>query len=493
MRTIGTQVLFALTTALAAALGVGCGSDAGTTPAEASEIAFHGEASALPDFSYDTGLLPDNSPVQLDLGVSVAGGVTADAIAISSGPAASPTLSGKPGSGQYKLDVHFKLGGKLHVDVKGVPQYDGPIPGIENIDVMFGGSAAFDPFLLDGMASTTANIPETKLPPIPLPGGIPGVLQITIDGSSTLTSEFRGVCAGVTAGPEAMGTYRGETSTSGRLKLLTAIEIKIPLLGSKSFAGPDIDLPLGPTKAGLDLGTKPVPGGGDAKPGASVAKVDGCSSDATTSSTGAGGAGGTGSGGAPSTSTGSNGTGGGGVCVPVDISMYQTPYHPPSGAHQGLCTTTQIDGLSTACFASAATADTCAAYKAQNQACYDCAVTDSTTPGWGAVVFYPALAVLNIGGCVVALDSTYTVCAKAVEASADCAMEMCKNCDPADGATFDTCFYSAFPAGSTCDTLTSAGTDACAAKNGADPYATCAGNPDFLANFAVVTQAICGQ
>jgi hypothetical protein len=308
----------------------------------------------------------------------------------------------------------------------------------------------------------------------------------------------------VTEGPDAKGTYRGETSTSGKLKLTTAIEIKIPLLGSKSFAGPDIDLPLGPTKAGLDLGTKPVPGGGDAKPGASVAKLNGCSADATTSSTGAGGAGGTGSGGAPSTSTGSNttgsngtssSTGGGGTCVPVDISMYQSPYHPPSGAHQGLCTTTQIDGLSTACFASTATTATCAAYKAkaQNMACVDCAITDSTAPGWGAVVLYPDLAVLNIGGCIVALDSTYTACAKAVEASADCGLEMCKNCDPADAATFDACYYGAFPAGSTCDTVTSAGTDACAAKGGVDPYTSCALGADFVANFTAVAQAICGM
>jgi hypothetical protein len=98
----------------------------------------------------------------------------------------------------------------------------------------------------------TAQIPETKLPPIPLPGGIPGSLVVTIAGGSTLTSELHGVCASVANG---QARYVASTTTHGALKLVPAIEIDVPLAGKKTFDVPPVDVDVPMVTGALDLGS----------------------------------------------------------------------------------------------------------------------------------------------------------------------------------------------------------------------------------------------
>src|SRR5262249_11431969 len=111
-------------------------------------VVFHGEAPALPGFGYDTGLQPSISPVQIDLMLSAAGSAIVDA----SGSANGSQVVGTPGSGKFALDVHIKAAGRLKVALSAI-NYDGNIPGIDGLDIAFGGMTMFDPFLLSDKAT----------------------------------------------------------------------------------------------------------------------------------------------------------------------------------------------------------------------------------------------------------------------------------------------------------------------------------------------------
>src|SRR5262249_11649696 len=166
---------------------------------------------------------------------------------------------GRRGSGKLKIEGGFKLTGRLKADLTGL-RYDGNIPGLDNTDLKFHGETAFDPFLLGGAKATaTAEIPETMLPPIPLPGGLTGQLISTIAKGSTVSVDFSGVCAGVADGKVQ---YLGQTSASGALKLKAKIVVRIPIRGDQSFETSEIPVQFPAGAHTLDLGTLPVSGTG---------------------------------------------------------------------------------------------------------------------------------------------------------------------------------------------------------------------------------------
>ena len=261
---------------LVGCLGLGVIANCSGDDEASGALTFHGEGDVVPNFSADTGLVPAGSQVQVQFVLTATGKVMADAAAEQSGPSDSPSVIGKPGSGKLAVDGHFKLQGKMRVDVSGLPKYDGPITNLEGVDIKFGGDEAFDPFLLDGSASVLTNIPETKLPPIPLPGGLTGELQITITNGSSVTATFSGVCAAVANGK---ASYLGKTSTTGVLKLKPTIVLKVPIKGETPFDLPVIPISLPSKDSALDLGTQPVSGGGPAKSGppGSTARQGSCS------------------------------------------------------------------------------------------------------------------------------------------------------------------------------------------------------------------------
>src|SRR5262245_18787400 len=117
------------------------------------------------------------------------------------------------------MDVHLKLAANVQSQV-----YSGAIPGVDSVDIAFGGMVALDPFLLTGKAEVVAELPETKLPGIPI--GAVGSLVLNIVKGSKLTSAFNGVCAAVSAGPAAEAQYLGRASTSGTLKLQPTVVLK---------------------------------------------------------------------------------------------------------------------------------------------------------------------------------------------------------------------------------------------------------------------------
>lgn len=189
-------------------------------PEVAPEAALKARAEALPDFSYDTGLLPASPPIQVQMTFSAGGGVTVDAVATHK----EGMVVARPSSGKLTLDVHMKLAGRLKVDTM-LAKYDGALPGLKNLDIPIGGETTFNPFLLaEGQkAEVTVKVPETKLPSIPL-GAIPGSLLLTVSGG-TLSVNYHGTCVSVSGGKvKSMGV----ATTTGKLIVKGQIVPSLP-------------------------------------------------------------------------------------------------------------------------------------------------------------------------------------------------------------------------------------------------------------------------
>lgn len=231
----------------AAILFVACGDDTSTEDgggSDVAEVAFEQEVELFPGFSHDTGLQPAGSPVQASFAVSALGTGTVTAVGAASGSDDAPTLTGLPEQGEVTLGGGFALLGNLVVDIDGLPSYDGPIPGIENVEIPFEGAATFDPFVIDGAAAASAPVEPARLPGIPLPGGIPGqlVLEVAEGSSVDVTLSGRAVCA-----DDGEALYTAGLARGGVLVIRPVVEIEVPLVGTQSFEIPElsVDLALG--------------------------------------------------------------------------------------------------------------------------------------------------------------------------------------------------------------------------------------------------------
>ncbi len=252
--------------------GSGGGGDDGGGATE--DVAFQGEISAFPGYGYDSGWLPDASPIQVKLLFQTEGALKAVADATVGGSGAAPIMSGKAGSGTYEISVKLIFQVLIKVDFAAV-SYEGPVD--ENADISFAiaGETTFDPFLIDGAAMATADIPETEMARIPLAGSIPAVTgDVVIVISGKVNSEFKGVCAAVN---ETSATYHGVTETSAALILKPSVEIEIPFVLEEKLEAFDVPVDIPAVQAALDLGTLEVtPGGGPVDAGGSLAQVGTC-------------------------------------------------------------------------------------------------------------------------------------------------------------------------------------------------------------------------
>lgn len=371
------------------------------TSEEQHQVTFHGELEAFPGFGYDTGVQPEGSPVQLQLQFSASGKLIADAAATSGGSAGNVAVAGVPGSGVYKLDAHLKAAATLHVHIPGVPEYDGPIPGIENLDITLAAQTTFDPFLLGGSkARLDANLPETELPPIPL-GSIPGKLIITVSSASTINSNLWGVCAGVDQGSVQ---FLAEAATSATIVLKSKIVISVPFVGDKEFEIPEIRFDTGQIKAPLDLGTVAAPEGGDVPTGVYMASNASCV----------------------------------GVTCKAPPTVAFTPSVHPSMQRNSQCSTSQLYAYIGACVTTGATETSCDAFmnNPDNLRCGTCMSTDLDDANWGAFVDGE----LNRGGCIALVDPSQSGIASAFHAPMTCQAAACDSrCETATDEQYDQC------------------------------------------------------
>lgn len=368
----------------------------GCTEAPPTEIAFHGEQAVLPGFKYDTGLLPADSPVQMQLALEAGGGITAEAAALGGGDAVVPVA----GSGTFAIDAHLKLTGTLKVNVSGLT-YDGPIPGLDNIDVKFGNETVFDPFLLGGSsAKVSAALPRIDLPPIPLPGGLPGHIQLTVAEGSVIDSVLTGSCAGVDA---SMAQWKAKTSTTAHIVIAPVIVLMIPILGTRMYPIPNVAVDVPAIEVAMDLGQHALDPKADAPEG--VAAANACS--------GPGGGGG----------------GGNGVCEIDDVSTWKPTWHPPAAPFADACTSTAITAFESACVNPGATAELCGRFREQNALCSSCLMSSPDDAVWGPTVGVELPTVQNVAGCVANTVTHALSCSMSIQAYDECLDVACTSCD----------------------------------------------------------------
>lgn len=207
----------------------------------APAIVLEASDSLFPGLDYDTGLQPAGSPVQASFRVRAEGAAGVRAEVVASGSADEPTLTGLPETGQLSVGGSFGLEGRLVVDMSGLPSYDGPVPGIENVAIEFGVTTPFDPFSLDTPVTARADVPPETLPRIPLPGGLPGGIDIEVASGSfvDVTMTGRQACVG-----DDGARYVVSLSRAGTLVLAPTVVVDVPVLGEQSFEIPSLEVPL---------------------------------------------------------------------------------------------------------------------------------------------------------------------------------------------------------------------------------------------------------
>ncbi len=225
-------------TALAAIIGLLSACDAAPN---AGRIQFAGEAELFPGLSYDTGLVPEGSPVRASFAISAAGAASVAAAATVSGSSEAPSLTGHKGEGRLSVSGGFAMTGRLVVELDGLPSYDGPIPGLEDLAIVAEESTSFDPFAIGRAVTVRADIPPQELPAIPLPGGIPGSLVLSISEGSYVEVTANGKRACVLSGE---AEYQVDIVRGGQLVIEPLLSIEVPFVGAQTFEAPSFSVPV---------------------------------------------------------------------------------------------------------------------------------------------------------------------------------------------------------------------------------------------------------
>ncbi|MEM9862634.1 MAG: hypothetical protein AAF938_13510 [Myxococcota bacterium] len=206
-----------------------------------SSIDFTGEQVLIPGFEFDSGFLPESSPVQLAARASSSGQISVSAQGL-----VNPNLQPVVGSGRLSLEGALQFSIDASIDVAG-QQFEGPIA--EESYVIAPASTNFDPFLLDQGVEVAADLPPVELVRAPVPS-IPGATVIVGVASGTLQARFEGRCA-TDNGSEA--EYQGEVTVFGEVELEGSVEVSLGFV-EDSFGPFRIRVPVPEVSTPMDLG-----------------------------------------------------------------------------------------------------------------------------------------------------------------------------------------------------------------------------------------------
>ncbi len=196
------------------------------------------------------------------------------------------------------------------------------------------------------------------------------------------------------------------------------------------------------------------------------------------------------------------------ACELCDVSGYTPTTQSAPAAPSNACSSTDIQGFTTACFGTGATQQTCSAWQSSAPSgCVSCLLTQQTASTWGALVCTTQSCSVNTPGCVdLALGQVSKEksqggsgsCGDLINASYGCQDYACGTCSTTDGppTSFSQCTQSAIA--NECATYASAvnsTTGACASiagDAGAGPAALCfpasdTDIPAFLSYFCAAT------
>lgn len=237
------RVRFALPS-LVCALAISACKDDGSGSSGSRELEFSGEQTFLPGFDFDSGWLPEASPVAVRATVTAGGGITVAANATSDGETLTPVA----GSGVLSVEGSLALEISARIDTNGL-MYDDVVASFDyGIEAA---SQTFEPFAIDGNVMVTSTLPAAELGRVPI-GTLPGTtLVLSIEGGEIATA-FAGTCADAKDG---FGQYTGAITTQGTVAAAATVEIEIPLLDPLTFGPFAIDIPIPASESPVDLGT----------------------------------------------------------------------------------------------------------------------------------------------------------------------------------------------------------------------------------------------
>ncbi|NUO54799.1 MAG: hypothetical protein HOV80_38650 [Polyangiaceae bacterium] len=219
---------------------LGLASACGGEDDDDDKITLEGSVELLDSFEYSTGQLPSTGPVQVSLTVSGSAVAKLSLPAVASDEDGDPTLYAA-GQGTLEVSGGFFLDGSLKVDQPGLPKYDGDLPGLADVSLPISGSVPVSGLALEEPVTVSAAIEPGDLPPIPLPGGLPGSLQLSVADGSTIDVTVEGSCASV---GESTAELRGVAVRSGTVILDIAVELDIPVVGSQTIDIGTVEVPV---------------------------------------------------------------------------------------------------------------------------------------------------------------------------------------------------------------------------------------------------------
>jgi hypothetical protein len=179
------------------------------------------------------------------------------------------------------------------------------------------------------------------------------------------------------------------------------------------------------------------------------------------------------------------------ACLPTDMTNFQPHWVPPTQAHQGLCTQSEISNFVSACLSSAG-GTSCNQFGVSNTACYACLTVSSTASEYGPLVVYefPGFGDddVNVGGCIAAAqgNATGAGCAGSVAAADECQREACDICG--SYSAFQTCVTSA--TAGTCASWVQTATTCAGALT--SPGSACVPGTTGVALFETIAAVFCG-
>jgi hypothetical protein len=188
------------------------------------------------------------------------------------------------------------------------------------------------------------------------------------------------------------------------------------------------------------------------------------------------------------------------TCAMGDVAGFTNTWVPPSGLHQGVCSSMAMDGVYTGCLASGATETSCNDAATTYADCYNCVITfEGMSATYGPLIdTNNDLVEINVAGCIALLEPCNLTCAEEVQAASECENAACEsNCPISTTASvtaFDTCEDTAAscdPNG--CDTFATQATCADELTGAGHPASICVATyATFADYYDAVVPVFCG-
>jgi hypothetical protein len=187
----------------------------------------------------------------------------------------------------------------------------------------------------------------------------------------------------------------------------------------------------------------------------------------------------------------------GGQCPsPASVVGFQPTWIPPTGAHQGVCTTALITEFYSDCLAAGGACTMFNGGDPAHQACAKCLQSQYSDPAWGPLVYgTDNIVETNLAGCIDLLQPSAQPCALSLEAEDECEHAACDPvCNAASDPNFDqwvTCSSAANTCG--CESWFQAATCVKGLAADAGPGAQCLVGQTFQDYYYVVAPLFCGD